>query len=205
MLAAYNAGQRDFGENKVQELLKKSEALSYLTDIRWHFIGHLQSNKVNQLLGVQNLYMVHTVDREKIARMLNHRLAESGRELKVLIQVNTSREESKYGCSPKQTEGLASFITGMPHLHLVGFMTIGKLGGTTREVGQCFSELKSVADQIKENFKEQLLRNSWGVQHLSMGMTSDYREAIEEGSTMIRIGQAIFGKRRTPDSEYWPE
>jgi len=197
---AYRAGQRDFGENKVQELLSKSQALQDLPDTRWHFIGHLQSNKVKDVLRVPYLAMVQSVDRLKVAQMLNERLEREGRELDVLIQVNTSGEESKYGCTPDEAPSQIRRIAALPHLHIKGLMTIGKLGGSVDETRQCFGCLRTIAAQVEAESIPGV-----SMQTLSMGMTSDYEAALQEGSNMVRIGQAIFGKRHIPDQHYWPE
>ncbi len=197
---AYAAGQRDFGENKVQELRSKAEACADLPGIRWHFIGHLQSNKVKDVLRVANLVMIHSVDRLKIAEMLNQQLSIENRRLEVLIQVNVSGEESKYGCAPEDTGYLVRAIAALPQLRIKGFMTIGKLGGTPWQTRQCFRSLRQVAAEITE-----AKIPSVGTQVLSMGMTSDFGIALEEGSTLIRVGQAIFGQRQTRDTYYWPE
>ncbi len=196
VLTAYQAGQRDFGENKVQELIQKANALKYLSDIRWHFIGHLQSNKVKPLLGVPNLYMIHSVDRIKIARRLNRILQEQARTIKILIQVNVSEEQSKFGCHTSELESIAKEMKNFSQLSIEGLMTIGKLGGDEQETKRSFSTLKTLFETFKTQFD---------LQYLSMGMTSDFEIAISEGSTMIRVGQAIFGNRKTPDSYYWPE
>lgn len=197
---AYRAGQRDFGENKVQELLSKAKELKDLPDIRWHFIGHLQSNKVKDVLRVPHLAMVQSVDRLKVAQMLSERLEREGRELNVLIQVNTSGEESKYGCTPEEAPSLIHEIAKLPSLHIKGLMTIGKLGGSADETRQCFRVLRTIAAQVEA---EDIPGVS--METLSMGMTSDYQSALQEGSNMVRIGQAIFGKRHVPDQYYWPE
>ena len=197
---AYQAGQRDFGENKVQELLEKAQALQDLKNIRWHFIGHLQSNKLKLLLRVPNLYMVHSIDRLKTARLMEKRLANEGRKLPILIQVNTSNELSKYGCQPHQLLKLIEEITTFTHLQISGLMTIGKLGGGESSARLCFSLLRKLQKDItRESITDLTLP------HLSMGMTNDYEVAVREGSTLVRIGQAIFGKRALPDSAYWPE
>ncbi|VUD64517.1 hypothetical protein TDB9533_03335 [Thalassocella blandensis] len=200
ILEAYQCGQRDFGENRVQELQDKAQSLKSLHGIRWHFIGHLQSNKVKSLLSVPNLYMVHSVDTAKLAHRMNQNLKHSGRILRVLIQVNTSNEQSKYGCSKEDLLKLSKEVANLPNLRLNGLMTIAKLEGTEIENRACFSTLKSL---MVEFVKSSDVLNA--MTHLSMGMSSDYRIAVSEGSTMIRIGQDIFGNRSTPNSVYWPE
>lgn len=197
---AYQAGQRDFGENKVQELFEKALSLQDLQDIRWHFIGHLQSNKVKLLLRVPNLFMVHSIDRLKTARLMDKHLASEGRSLPILIQVNTSNESSKYGCQAHQSLELIEEIAALKHLRISGLMTIGKLGGGEASARLCFSLLRNLQKDIIKEAKAEV-----ALSHLSMGMTNDYEFAIREGSTIVRIGQAIFGKRMLPDSAYWPE
>lgn len=197
--ALYELGHRDFGENKVQELSLKSQKLKHLADIRWHFIGHLQSNKVNELLKVPNLDMIHSVDREKVAEKLNSRLIEQGRSMPILIQVNTSKEESKYGCLTDKAISFATQVDQLQCLEVKGFMTLGKLGGSEEENRHCFKILHQTS---KEFEKQTSPKGERAI--LSMGMTSDWKIAISEGSTCVRIGQAIFGKRSLPDSFYWP-
>lgn len=194
---AYDLGVRDFGENKVQELMQKSEALQDLSDIRWHFIGHLQSNKVKKLLKVKNLVMIHSVDRIKLVNALNKELAAQNRKLDVLIQVNTSKEESKYGCEPSSVAHFARIVAHSSNLNLKGLMTIGLLGGTPEQTAQCFAALKTLQTQLKQS--------NLTLQELSMGMTADCAIAIAQGSTMVRVGQAIFGNRNLPDNYYWPK
>ena len=167
--------------------------------IRWHFIGHLQSNKVKALLMVPNLYMVHSIDRLKIAKLMEKRLTSEERSLRVLIQVNTSGETSKYGCKPEQASQLVDDVTSLTHLQISGLMTIGRLAGGEDSARECFLLLSQLREEIKTSKAGKKLP------HLSMGMTSDYKAALKEGSTMVRIGQAIFGERSTLDSEYWPE
>ena len=193
---AYKLGLRDFGENKVQELYEKATALAHLTDIRWHFIGHLQTNKAKKLLAVPNLYMVHSVDREKVVKTLEKLLAQQTRKIQVLIQVNTSFEQSKYGHSPKGVIDFIETVASSSHLELKGLMTIGKLGGDEQQTKNCFAMLQDIRNQA-ENAGHPL-------EIMSMGMTSDFELAIAQGSNMVRVGQAIFGARAVPDSFYWP-
>eukprot|EP00775_Hariotina_reticulata_P006934 gene6934-7152_t len=179
-----------FGENYVQELLDKAPLLP--ADIQWHFIGHLQSNKVKALLeGVANLSMVETVDSSKLADRLN-RIAEGlsrPSKLSVMIQVNTSGEETKYGCDPSEVVGLAQHVTQhCPALNLAGLMTIGQPDYTSRpENFTCLAECRlRVAEAL--GVPESSLE-------LSMGMSGDFEQAIEMGSTNIRVGSTIFGAR----------
>ena len=187
---AYDAGQRDFGENYVQEILDKAPVLP--SDIRWHFIGHLQSNKAKALVeGVPSLTMVETIDTEKLANKLDAAVAALGRPpLTVFVQVNTSGEESKYGVDPEeQCVSLAKHIaTNCPHLHLAGLMTIGMPDYSSRpENFECLAKCRkdiSEALGVPENDLE-----------LSMGMSGDFEAAIEMGSTNVRVGSTIFGAR----------
>lgn len=187
---AYDAGQRDFGENYVQELLEKAPILP--SDIRWHFIGHLQSNKAKALIeGVPSLAMVETVDTEKLASKLNTAVEGAGRSrLPVFVQVNTSGEESKYGIEPGEAcVELALYIAkNCPNLQLAGLMTIGMPDYTSRpENFSCLSQCrKDVAEAV--GMPESDLE-------LSMGMSGDFEAAIEMGSTNVRVGSTIFGAR----------
>lgn len=195
----YNQGQKDFGENKVQELLEKSKDLID-TDIRWHFIGHLQSNKIKMLLNVENLVCIYSIDRLKLACKLNEELEKQDRKMNILIQVNTTGESSKFGCEVSETISLIKDILSLKQLKIIGLMTIGKFGATKEETKGYFSILKSLAENISNLKIATISMNT-----LSMGMSGDYQLAIEEGSTNIRIGQALFGKRNLADSYYWPE
>ncbi|EQC48237.1 pyridoxal phosphate enzyme, YggS-like family protein [Bacteriovorax sp. BSW11_IV] len=144
--------------------------------------------------------MVHSIDRFKVAKMINDKLLSEDRTLDILIQVNTSNEDSKYGCHPLEAKKLVKEISALSQLRIKGLMTIGKLGGTIEETQDCFKTLQDIAKDIKlENIP------NVSMDELSMGMTSDYKMAIEYGSTIVRVGQAIFGKRNLPDSHYWPE
>ncbi|RZC46175.1 hypothetical protein C5167_039124 [Papaver somniferum] len=188
----YDAGHRVFGENYVQEIVEKSPQLP--DDIEWHFIGNLQSNKVKPLLtAVPNLFMVESVDDEKIANRLDHVVGSIGRKpLKVLVQVNTSGEESKFGVEPSGCVELVKHVKdGCPNLEFSGLMTIGMLDYTStpenfRTLSNCRSEVCKALG-INENQCE-----------LSMGMSGDFEQAIEMGSTIIRIGSTIFGAREYP-------
>lgn len=187
---AYNAGHRTFGENYVQELLDKAPQLP--GDIQWHFIGHLQSNKVKSLVeGVPNLAMVETVDSAKLADRLDRAVAASGRAepLPVAVQVNTSGEESKYGVEPPSVVELAAHVArNCPHLKLAGLMTIGMPDYSSRpENFECLSACRdAVAAELGVPPSEL---------ELSMGMSGDYEAAIAMGSTNVRVGSTIFGAR----------
>ncbi|KAH9604643.1 hypothetical protein KSS87_014911 [Heliosperma pusillum] len=188
----YDAGHRCFGENYVQELIDKSPQLP--EDIEWHFIGNLQSNKVKPLLnGVPSLGMVESVDDEKIANHLDRAVGNLGRKpLKVLVQVNTSGETSKFGVEPSGCVDLARHVhLNCPNLEFSGLMTIGMLDYTSTP-----ENFKALA-----NCKNEVC-NALGIDEeqceLSMGMSADFEQAIEMGSTIVRVGSTIFGAREYP-------
>jgi len=174
---AYAAGQREFGENYAQEFRAKSDALSDLTDLRWHFIGALQTNKVKLIAG--RVAYVHTVDRPELARELSRRLLARGERARVFLEVNVGGEASKEGCAPDEAAGLSEAVRALPALDLVGLMCIPPAGADPRPH---FRLLRGLRDRL-------------GLTELSMGMSGDYREAISEGATFVRIGTALFGPR----------
>ncbi|KRY85669.1 Proline synthase co-transcribed bacterial -like protein [Trichinella pseudospiralis] len=195
--AAYAAGQRHFGENYVQELIEKAndeQLLVACPDIRWHFIGHLQLNKVRKLIeNVPNLHVVETVDSEKLAEMLN-RVARSRVDqtllgkINVMLQVNTSGEIQKHGCEPEKAAQLARMVVqDCPFLQLIGLMTIGTASSCAEVTRGEFSKLFQIRNQICANL-------DWEVHQLelSMGMSNDFQEAICCGSSSVRVGSAIF-------------
>mmetsp|Transcript_32171 Transcript_32171/g.83810 ORF Transcript_32171/g.83810 Transcript_32171/m.83810 type:complete len:261 (-) Transcript_32171:307-1089(-) len=189
---AYDAGQRIFGENYVQEMVEKAPKLPQ--DIQWHFIGHLQSNKIKAIIeGVPNLAMIETVDTVKLADKLNKAVQAAQRPpLRIFMQVNTSGEEAKSGVDPPGCAPLAAHIAKQcPHLQLAGLMTIGMLDYTsTPENFKCLARCRD--DVAKElSMQPQDLE-------LSMGMSGDFELAIEMGSTNVRIGSTIFGARKDP-------
>jgi pyridoxal phosphate enzyme (YggS family) len=183
---AYNLGVVNFGENRVQDALPKI-AEFHPQEMRWHMIGHLQSNKANKVIGP--FYCVQSVDSLHLAQTLNRHAAEHGIRLPILLQVNVSGEASKEGMSPVETPEVARQILALPHLEVQGLMTIAPLVENPEEVRPVFRELRTLRDQLRD----MLPQSVW--QHLSMGMTDDYRIAIEEGATIVRIGRAIFGER----------
>ena len=193
ILTAYNGGQRNFGENYVAELKQKaSDPQLASLDIRWHFIGHLQSNKCNVLCAVPNLFMVESVDSEHLATKLDGcvKRLELPSPLRVMIQINTSREDNKSGCHPDTCLQLVNHvITKCHNLQLCGLMTIGRSGhdytaGPNPDF-DCLLHCRSVVS--KETGCNDL--------ELSMGMSADYVEAIKAGSTCVRVGTGIFGAR----------
>lgn len=178
---AYAAGQRDFGENYVQELAAKAAALSDLPEIRWHLIGSLQRNKVKQVVPIAS--MVHTVDSAALAQEIDRRAAAAGRVVPVLIEVNVGGEASKAGCAPSEVPALAKVVRSLPHLVLRGLMTIPPDTDDREQARPFFAELRALGEAIG------------GAAELSMGMSHDYEIAIEEGATIVRVGTAIFGAR----------
>lgn len=184
VLAAAEAGQRDFGENFVQEGLQKITDVAR-NDLVWHFIGHLQSNKSRAV--AENFDWVHTLDRLKIARRLSHdRPADLG-DLNVCLQVNIDNEPAKSGVSAEDLPELAQQIIELPRLHLRGLMCLPAVRESFAEQREPFARLRDL--------NESLAANGIATDTLSMGMSGDYRAAIFEGSTMLRIGTAIFGER----------
>lgn len=184
--AAYQAGQRDFGENYPQEAMAKQEQLRDLPLI-WHFVGRVQSNKARLL--AQRFDWVQTVASLKAARRLNEYREEEQPPLNICIQVNISEEETKSGCRPQEVPALCEAIQAYPRLRLRGIMAIPAYTRDRREQKRVFAQLR----QLFERIKEQLRQENWDT--LSMGMTEDLEAAIEEGATMVRLGTAIFGAR----------
>ncbi|THU45716.1 hypothetical protein C4D60_Mb02t20920 [Musa balbisiana] len=191
----YDAGHRCFGENYVQEIVEKARQLP--VDIEWHFIGNLQRNKVKSLLaGVPNLHMIESVDDEKIANHVDRVVASLGRKpLKVLVQVNTSGEESKFGVDPSGCVNLVRHVKlGCPNLIFSGLMTIGMLDySSTPENFKTLSNCRAEVCKELEIPEEQC--------ELSMGMSADFEQAIEMGSTNVRIGSTIFGVREYKEKD----
>ncbi|WP_350432803.1 YggS family pyridoxal phosphate-dependent enzyme [Shewanella sp. H8] len=186
IIAAYQAGQRQFGENYVQEGETKINALQAdYPDIEWHFIGPLQSNKTKII--AEHFDWMHTLSRDKIAQRLNEQRPSNKPPLNVCIQVNISQEESKSGVNGADVATLALTITSLPHLTLRGLMAIPTATDDVQLQQQEFSQLKHLFDQLKQQYPS--------VDTLSMGMSGDMDIAIANGSTMVRIGSAIFGER----------
>lgn len=194
---ATDCGHTLFGENKVQELLEKVEALKD-TKARFHLIGHLQTNKVKKVIEYTPL--IHSVDRMELALEIEKRAKAIGKIVEVLIQVNTSFEESKFGVSPDKAIDLIREVSTCAHIKIKGLMTLAKFSSREEEVRPCFKILKNLFTEIKKLNIENV-----DMEILSMGMSGDYKIAIEEGSTLVRVGTKIFGKRSTTDAYYWPE
>lgn len=185
---ALDSGQVDFGENYMQEAVEKVTTLA-TPDAVFHFIGPLQSNKAK--LAVHHFDLIHTVDRLKIARAIAKHAAEIGKIQKILIQVNVGLEEQKSGVLPDQAEELLQTLQPFQSLEICGLMTIPPYGRKPEESRSYFTALRKLGLKLQE---EGLLATNRKLE-LSMGMSSDYRVAIEEGATMIRVGTAIFGLR----------
>ena len=183
---AYAAGARDFGANKVQEIAAKKPELP--EDIRWHMIGHLQRNKVGQVLG--KAVLIHSVDSLRLARQIETDAAKAGLDVDILLEVNVAREESKYGFMLEEVEDAIMTIKDFPHVHIKGLMTIAPFVENPEENRGIFKKLFEFAVDID---KKNIDNVTMGV--LSMGMTGDYEVAVEEGATMVRVGTGIFGIR----------
>jgi pyridoxal phosphate enzyme (YggS family) len=183
---AYNLGVTHFGENHVQDALPKIAEFSP-PDVRWHMIGHLQSNKVSKVIA--KFASVDSVDSLHLAQALERRAAKQGVTMPVLLEVNVSGEASKEGMSPSEAPELARQIVALPHLRVEGLMTIAPIAQNQEEARPVFRQLRLLRDHLRNETPQV----NW--QQLSMGMTDDYRVAIEEGATIVRIGRAIFGER----------
>lgn len=185
--AAWAAGLRDFGENRVQDAAKKVSGL--FTGVleagaTLHLIGHLQTNKARD--AVRLFSLIHSVDRPGLVDALQRRAEREGKRQDILLQVNVAREEQKHGCAPEEAEALLRHAAAQPNLHVRGLMTIAPLVDDPEETRPVFAALRSLRDQLQE-------ATGIALPELSMGMTNDYEVAIEEGATIIRVGRAIFG------------
>ena len=182
---AAECGVTEMGENRAQELLQK---IYVDNDIKWHFIGHLQTNKVKYILG--KVYLIHSLDRPELAEHLQEAGAKAGIVTPVLMQVNVSGEITKGGFDDESAPGWAAKISTMPNLSLQGLMTIPPAAQDPEETRAYFRKLRELRDRIESG----KIRNV-SMRHLSMGMSGDFETAIEEGATIVRIGTAIFGER----------
>lgn len=185
---AYDEGVRIFGENKVQELVPKAEALP--KDIRWHLIGHLQTNKVKYIAPF--VEMIHSVDSFKLLQEIQKQALKNNRTIKVLLQFHISEEETKFGFNPENLDMLLKeeIWNQIPNVQICGVMGMASFSEDMNQVRNEFKSLKNIFDTLK---KSQLFSDSF--KEISMGMSGDYKIAVEEGSTMIRVGSALFGKR----------
>jgi PLP dependent protein len=189
ILEAYHSGHRDFGENKVQELVAKQEQLP--RDIRWHMVGHLQSNKVRYLAPF--IHMIHSVDSLKLLRVIDSEGEKNKRVIDCLLQVHIALEETKFGLSEDEIPELIS-STGpgsLEHVRIRGLMGMATYTENREQVREEFRSLKRIFDRVR---KDVVPENPWFDQ-LSIGMSGDYQIAVEEGSTLVRIGSILFGPR----------
>ena len=178
-------GQMDFGENYVQEALAKLEELSALR-LNWHFIGHLQTNKVKHVPG--RFVLIHTLDSEKLAQALHKKSQSQGMTQPVLIQVNVGREAQKYGVGEDNLSSLVERVLTLGNLKLEGLMTLPPFFEDAEKVRPYFARLRELKEELEQRF-------GIALPHLSMGMTGDFAQAIAEGATLVRIGTKIFGPR----------
>ena len=184
------AGLEDFGENYAQELNEKRQQLQE-PGIRWHFIGHLQSNKVKYIADF--IHLIHSVDNLRVAEEINKRAERAKRTVDILLEVHTTDEATKFGVLPEQTLALAEGISSLANVRVNGLMTMGPFSDNPNDSRPSFQTLVQLQQKIeKEGIPNITMR------HLSMGMTHDFQVAIEEGATIVRIGTAIFGPRRSP-------
>lgn len=184
---AYEAGARDFGENKVQELLDKIPQLP--SDIRWHMIGHLQRNKVKYI--VDKVCLIHSVDSLRLAEEISKEALKRNITVNILVEVNMAHEESKFGSTPEAAEQLVSEIVKLPGICVKGLMTIAPYVEDAEENRQYFQRMRQLSvDIMAKNTDNRSVGNI-----LSMGMTGDYSVAVEEGATCVRVGTGIFGER----------
>ena len=189
ILEAYNAGQRVFGESKVQEMVSKFEALP--KDIEWHFIGHLQTNKIKYMASFVSL--IHGVDSLKLLKEIDKQAAKAGRRVKCLLQIHIAQEETKFGFSPNECKEMLDQgeWRELKNIQLCGLMGMATNTDSIDQVRAEFSSLSSLFDELKSAF----FTHDEAFCELSMGMSDDYPEAIEAGSTLVRVGSKIFGER----------
>ncbi len=186
IMELYEAGHRDFGENYIQELRKKHDDLP--KDIRWHMIGHLQRNKVKYI--AEYIHLIHSVDSYALAETIDKEAAKHNRIIPILIEVNVGGEESKFGVTPEETTALVEQISHLPNIRIEGLMTSAPYVEDPEEDRECFANLRDLSVDIDSKKIDNVKVNA-----LSMGMSNDYIVAVEEGSTMVRVGTSIFGAR----------
>jgi len=193
---AHAAGCHELGENKVQEALEKSEALADL-DIKWSIIGHLQTNKARHIARFAHEFQA--LDSLRLAAELDKRLQQQGRGMDVFVQINSSAEDSKFGLSPDDALSFVKQLSPYSSLRIKGLMTLAVFSADKPRVEACFIKMQELQHRLRQSAPDGL-----SFDQLSMGMSGDYELAIEHGATVVRVGQAIFGKRPLPDSHYWP-
>ena len=186
LMEAYEAGSRDFGENKVQEILDKLPGMP--EDVRWHMIGHLQRNKVKYIVG--KVHMIHSVDSLRLAEEISKEAVKQKTEVNILLEVNAAGEESKFGVTLEETENLVLAVSKLPGIHICGLMTIAPFVENAEDNRQYFRKIRQLSVDIERKNIDNVSMNV-----LSMGMTGDYSVAVEEGATYVRVGTAIFGER----------
>ncbi|MDY2700703.1 MAG: YggS family pyridoxal phosphate-dependent enzyme [Suilimivivens sp.] len=189
LMEAYECGCREFGENKVQELVDKYEVMP--KDIKWHMIGHLQRNKVKYI--VDKVALIHSVDSLKLAEEISKEALKKQVQVPILIEVNVAGEDTKFGVKPTETEELVRQISMLEGIHIKGLMTIAPYVDNPEENRQYFAQLKQLSVDINRKNIDNVNMNV-----LSMGMTGDYMVAIEEGASYVRVGTGIFGERQYP-------
>lgn len=194
---AYAAGCRQFGENKVQEAHGKCLAMADKKDLNWSVIGHLQINKARLVASFATEFQA--LDSLRLAKELDRRLQLEGRSLDVFVQINTSNEASKYGLRPEEAQVFLQALPAYTALRVCGLMTLAVFSSEAERVRQCFIRLRVLRDRLR-----QIAPAGVCLDGLSMGMSGDFEIAIEEGATVVRVGQAIFGARSVSDSHYWP-
>ena len=182
----YDTGMREFGENYVQELVEKIDRLP--KDIHWHMIGHLQKNKVRQV--IDKAVLIHSVDTVGLAEQIEKEAVKRDLDVSILLEVNVAGEVSKFGFAPEEVEEAAREIAKYPHVHIQGLMTIAPFVENSEENRGVFKKLYELYVDMKRKNIDNVTMNV-----LSMGMTGDYQTAIEEGATMVRVGTGIFGTR----------
>jgi pyridoxal phosphate enzyme (YggS family) len=198
IMEAHAAGYHRFGENKVQEAFDKSERLADVPDLEWAVIGHLQRNKARLVARFASEFQaLHTV---RLAKELDKRLQAEGRQLDVLVQVNSSGEESKFGLPPEEVVDLARELSAFDALRVRGLMTLAVFSYDHERVAACFERMRDVQRRLRDT-DDVTVGDGW--HELSMGMSGDFELAIEHGATVVRVGQAIFGARLDANA-YWP-
>lgn len=189
ILKLYDKGQRDFGENKVQELIEKQALLP--SDINWHLIGHLQKNKVKYIAPF--VHMIHAVESIGLLVTINEHAIKNNRKIPVLLQFHIAKEDTKFGMTYDEAVALINYMSSntLENVIISGVMGMATFSDDVNVVREEFKLLKKYYDQLKETY----FKSNFNFKHISMGMSGDYKIAIEEGSTIVRIGSAIFGNR----------